>query len=267
MNLSNDDKIKLKEDENNRVKYVNLSIGDFYVKYCFDEEIFKELLTKKIFDMILIKCPQYYMIKEEHCVLSEDLNKYKNFYSADELTIDVASINDLKILFEYQLDKYNRFKNINELMFQINMMHFIDILFSNVDRHTGNYGFIMNENGTCDLVVFDHGEFLDNLSKATRPLSFPNANPLEYAFISKEAECRYFMETADDNVMEMINIILSKFNINTVRLLMKEVEKDADYKFKCKRRLLLSYIKNYLLIYKIFLSTVKQRNDGYSKTR
>jgi len=267
MDLNDDDKIKLKYDKDNRVKYVNLSTGNFYVKYCSDEEIFKELLAEKIFDIVGINCPKYYMFKKEHCVLSEDLNKYNNFYAADELTMDIASINNLKDFFEFQFDKYNRFKNIDELMFQINMMHFIDILFSNVDRHTGNYGFCLNDDGTCDLVVFDHGEFLDNFDKATRPVSFPFSNPNSYALYSKECECRYFMENADDNVLEMIRIILSKFNINTVRLLMKEVEKDTNYKFKCKRRLFLSYIKNYLLIYKIFLSNINQRKDGYSKNR
>lgn len=259
--LSNDDKIKLKYDPDIRTKRIELNTGIFYVKYCFDEEIFKELLGKKIFDMVGIKCPNYYMYKEEHCVLSKDINKYKNFYSADELIEDVRTINDLKIFFEYQLDKYNRYKNIDELMFKIYTMHFIDILFSNVDRHTGNYGFCLNDDGTCNLVVFDHGEILDNFDKATRPSSFPKSNPLDYAFYSKESECRYFMENADDNVIEMMKTILSKFNFNTVRLLMKEIERDTNYKFSCKNKLMLGYLKNYLMVYKTFFKCFKDRDN------
>lgn len=45
--LSDEDKLKLKYDMNVRVKHVDLSIGSFYAKYCFDEEIFRELLGKK----------------------------------------------------------------------------------------------------------------------------------------------------------------------------------------------------------------------------
>ena len=77
--LNNEDKLKLKYDRNIRVKYVDLSIGSYYAKYCFDDEIFKELLGKKVFDMVGIKCPNYFMFRDEHCVLSEDLNKYNHF--------------------------------------------------------------------------------------------------------------------------------------------------------------------------------------------
>lgn len=261
MILNNEDKIKLKYDPNIRVKRVELSTGVFYAKYCYDEEIFKELLGKKIFDMVGIKCPNYYMFKEEHCVLSEDLDKYKNFYSTDEIIEDVRTINDLKIFFEYQLDKYNRYKNIDELMFQIYIMHFIDILFSNVDRHTGNYGFSLNDDGTSDLIVFDHGELLDCFDKATRPPSFPSANSLDFTSYSKEAECRYFIKNADDSVIEIMKVILSRFNFNTVRLLMKEIEKDTNYKFSCKNKLLLGYLKNYLVVYKVFSKCCKERNN------
>lgn len=215
--------------------------------------------------MVGIKCPNYYMIQDEHCVLSEDLNNYNKFYYTDEIIENVTSINDLKIFFEYQSDKYNRYTNIDELMFQIYIMHFIDILFSNVDRHTSNYGFYLNDDGTAYLVVFDNGEFLDHFDKATRPVSFPSNDPMNYAFYSKETECRYFMEHADDKIMEMVKITLSKFNLNTVRLVMKEVEKDTNYKFSCKNKLMISYLKNYLMVYKVFLENSKQGKKRYLK--
>ena len=265
ISLNNEDKLKLKYDRNIRVKYVDLSIGSYYAKYCFDDEIFKELLGKKVFDMVGIKCPNYFMFKDEHCVLSEDLNKYNNFYLAEEIIENVTSINDLKKFFEYQSDKYNRYTNIDQLMFQIYMMHFIDMLFSNIDRYTHHYGFGLNEDATGYLVVFDNGEFLDHFDMATRPVSFPSDDPMSYVLYSKEAECRYFMEHADDEVMEMVKVILSRFNLRTVRLLMKEIERDTNYKFTCKNRLMLGYLGNYLMIYKVLLSNSKQNKKRYLK--
>ena len=100
LNLNEEDRIKLKCDPNIRVKHVDLNIGTFYAKYCFNDEIFKELLGKKVFDMVGIKCPNYFMFRDEHCVLSEDLNKYNHFYLADEIIGNVTSINDLKNFFD-----------------------------------------------------------------------------------------------------------------------------------------------------------------------
>lgn len=199
---------------NIRLRQVDLSVGSFYAKYCSGEEMFKELLGKKIADMLGIKCPNYYMFKDERCILSEDLKEYNNFKSAYELMKNGTTINDLRTALEYQSGEYNRYTNVDELMFQIYTMHFMDILFSNTDRHLDNYGFVLNEDGTGALVVFDHGMLLDHLHIATQPLSFPTADALDYARYSKEAECRYFMEHADDEIMRMIQSILSRFDLS-----------------------------------------------------
>ena len=45
ISLNNEDKLKLKYGRNIRVKCVDLSIGSYYAKYCFDDEIFKELFN------------------------------------------------------------------------------------------------------------------------------------------------------------------------------------------------------------------------------
>ena len=73
------------------------------------------------------------------------------------------------------------------------------------------------------------------------------------------------MEHADDKVMEMVKVILSRFNLRTVRLLMKEIERDTNYKFTCKNRLMLGYLGNYLMIYKVLLSNSKKNKKRYLK--
>ena len=53
-------------------------------------------------------------------------------------------------------------------------MHFIDMLFSNVDRHIYNYGISIDENNNGCLVVFDNGLFLDYFDKIVKPPSTIN---------------------------------------------------------------------------------------------
>jgi tRNA (guanine37-N1)-methyltransferase len=44
----------------------------------FEEESFKELIGKKVFDLVGIKCPNYYYVDKKY-IISEDLNKIDNF--------------------------------------------------------------------------------------------------------------------------------------------------------------------------------------------
>ena len=104
---------------------------------------------------------------------------------------------------------------------------------------------------------------LDYFHIATQPLSFPTADVLDYVRYSKEAECRYFIGHADDEIIQMIQSIILRFNLRTVKLIMNSIEKETNHKFVCKKVFIKRYLKNYLMVCKVFLSSYKQKKKIY----
>lgn len=254
INLTEKDMQQLKNNNLNYVYSTNLdlSIGKFYVKYCSKNEMFRELIAKKIADIVDIKCPNYYMVKEANCILIEEESNIKeNFYRTSDLKIETITLKDIQNILEEQRDKYNRFTNVEELMFQISIMHFIDILFSNIDRFSANYGFILNEDKSGSLIIFNHQNVLNFFDKATRPVSFPNADALDFTRYSKKAETEYFIEQVPENILEIINKIFSRFTLKTFYLIINSIEKEAKEKFPDKMDVLMKYYKNYRMIGKL----------------
>ena len=257
--LTEEDKHKIKQEKNIKVKKVELSTGTYYVKYIYEENIFKELLGKKIADIIGLECPNCYMIKDEHCLLSEAVQESKIFKYAYEFG-KIYTLNDLQSALENERDKNGYYNNVEEIMNQIYLMHSVDILFSNIDRHEGNYGFSLHSNGTGILVIYDHDDILENLHLATRPVSFPESDGLDYARYTKEAELRYFLEQYPE-APEIIKQILPKFNPIIIKLIMEKIERETNHKFKCKKKLLKNYLKNYIMINKVILQENKQNKN------
>lgn len=252
--LTDEDKEKLQSNGFESIKKVNLSSGSYYIKYCGDTASFRELFGKKIFDMIGIRCPNYYYVKDKHSVLSEDIfKKNPNFKFAFELG-EIISINDLYVILK-------QFKNYDELVLQMNIVHFMDTLFCNVDRNSSNYGFSINEDGTAKLIVFDNGLMLEDFYHATRPVSFPSKNVVDYVLYSKECEYEYFFNNiASSEFKELISYYLRKFNIKTVYSIMNNVKRENGIKINNKNfnKLFFKFIKNYIMIYKITLSENKK---------
>jgi len=242
INLTNEDKKKIKYEENIYLRKVQLTTGTYYVKYssifCSGDSMYGELIGKKIADIVGIKCPSYYIYWDEQCILSEDLNSYKGFCFAKDIGINNTTLNNVRECFERQKNEFGKFINIDELMIQVYMMHFIDILFSNTDRHEENYGFIVKEDGKGELVIFDHGDILTHFDIATRPLSFDNANDIDYALYSKVSEAKYFLSSISDEVMGLLKLIFLKFDIKTVSMIISSVEKEAGRNFVKKREYL-----------------------------
>ena len=221
--LTENDKSKIKYDGWNKIQVIELSSGKYYAKYTGKAGAFRELLGKKIFDLIGIDSPEYLYYKDENCILSTDLkDKYPNLKFSYEMA-DIRNMNDL-----YELLK--QFKNYEELITQVNIMHFIDILFSNTDRHSNNYGFNFNEDGTATLVVLDNEEMLTDFIHATRPVSFPTDNHLCFIDYSKEAEYKYFLENLPENQKQIIYYYLRKFDIKTVYSIINDLEKENNFK-------------------------------------
>ena len=150
--------LKFKENEV-AVKRVLLSTGEFYAKYCTIHDAFMEILGSKVFSLVGIKCPNYTYIKDAHCVLSENVKNYDKFHNPFDLGMNGYTLTNVKNkLAGYFLQ--GKFTNHKEICFQIDIMHFIDILFSNIDRHLSNIGFSLKEDLMGYLVVYDNADFL-----------------------------------------------------------------------------------------------------------
>ena len=241
--ITEEDKEKICHDVWDRIVKLDLSSGSYYAKFTGNTGAFRELFGKKIFDMIGITSPEYIYLKEKNCILSTDLNrKYKKFVFASELN-DIASMNIL-------YDTLKQFKNFEELVTQVNIMHFVDILFCNTDRHTNNYGFAVNEDNTAKLVVLDNELMLEDFKHATRPVSFPTHSHLVFTEYSKECEYKYFMEGLSEKHKELIKYYIEKLDLKTIYSIMKSIERENNCKFKNKNKLFRKYIKNYIMIYK-----------------
>lgn len=258
--LTENDKSKIKYDGWNKIQVIELSSGKYYAKYTGKAGAFRELLGKKIFDLIGIDSPEYLYYKDENCILSTDLKDiYPNLKFSYEMA-DIRNMNDL-----YELLK--QFKNYEELITQVNIMHFIDILFSNTDRHSNNYGFNFNEDGTATLVVLDNEEMLTDFIHATRPVSFPTDNHLCFIDYSKEAEYKYFLENLPENQKQTIYYYLRKFDIKTVYSIINDVEKENNFRLKNKRKIFMEYIKNYLMVYKNTIFDRKRQEKEIQKPK
>lgn len=227
------------------VHNVNLSTGSYYVKFCNEEEALKELIGKRIFDIVGIHCPKYYYLKDKKCVISEDLNKLKN----------IKFMYELKFLKSVTLDTViqrvtEHINNKEEIIFELNIMHFIDILFSNTDRHTRNYGFTLDEFNNAKLVVLDNGMFLEHLDFVTKPVSSRITNLKN----PKRSECELFLENVDSESKKYMIEIFDKLTPEKVEFIINSIDREYSFDFNLKQKLIENYKKNYknlcFIIYK-----------------
>lgn len=256
--------IKLTEKEKRKIRKADLSYhnvkkyilksGTYYVKQCFEDEAIRELIGKKVFDIVGIKCPEYVYLIDDKKLVSRDLHSLSRFMYMDEvpdikddliwrcITLDIVRESVLKEV-----------RNKEEILLQINIMHFIDILFSNIDRHLGNYGMFFDKNKNGYLAVFDNGMFISHLDCITKPLSLTGIK----GFNPKGQECEYFLENLPLEHKKIMYEIFIKFTPKVLEKIIDSIEKEYNYKFKLKNKLLREYKKNYLMIYFVINKSIK----------
>lgn len=256
--------INLTEKEKNKIRRADLSYhnvkkytlrsGIYYVKQCFEDEAIRELIGKKVFDMVGIKCPEYQYLIEDKKLVSRDLHSLSKFMYMDQvpdinkdlywrcITLDIVRESVLKEV-----------RNKDEILLQINIMHFIDILFSNIDRHLGNYGIFFDKNRNGYLAVFDNGMFISNLDCVTKPLSKTGIK----GFNPKGQECEHFIENLSLEHKKIIYEIFLRFTPKLLTEIINSIEKEYNYKFRLRNKLLREYKKNYLMIYLLISKSIK----------
>lgn len=238
------------------VKKVNLSTGEYYAKYCTVHDAFMELLGKRVFELVGIKCPKYTYISDAHCVLSDDIKKYDMYYNPFDLEMNGYTLKDIKD----KLYACEKFSNLEQIYFQIDIMHFIDILFSNIDRHISNFGFSLKEDGTGYLIVYDNADFLQEFEKATRPMSIEGSNCLDFVFTSKKDEAREFiLSLSEEKRMYMLKIyeLFSPMRLLTI---VRNIEKENNFKLPNKFNIFKYYVMNYYMLGKLLKDNNKLKN-------
>ena len=257
LDLTTEEKLKIDVEEIKKqyVRKYNLSSGTYYAKYCSEDEVFRELIGKEVFDMGGIKCPEYYYIKEKRCLVSEDLHNLNGFMYMSEIPEIKKDVYWRRITLDIVKKSLSEIiNNKEELELEINIMHFIDVLFSNIDRHLNNYGISIDENNICHISVFDNGMFIENLDCVTKPMacSVTNKKP-------KYQECEYFIKNLKEEHKKYIYEIFKTFTPKTLMLIMNKIERENNYKFHSKNKILYIYIKNYLRIYTIIQKTINEK--------
>jgi hypothetical protein len=252
--LTEEDKAKIEYQGWDNVSKFNLSSGIYYGKFTNNDGAFKELFGKKIFDIVGINSAKYYYFQEKECIVSTDLEKqYKNYKPASKYG-SIYSLNDL----------YNialKFNNKEEVILQINIMHFMDILFSNRDRHVDNYGFTVDENNNAKLIVLDNGQILEEFGSLIIPISTNSNSHQEVYKHLNEEELQLFINNLNQEQKELMIHYLKKFNLKNVYMIMRSIERENKCKFKIKKKLFFEYIKHYMKIYKIVLNTKCKRKE------
>ena len=250
INLTDYDKFKISYNlASSLVSKVDLSKGSFYAKKCDQDEAFRELIGCYVFDIIGIKCPKYHFIENEKCVISEDLNVLSNFQCIGDISSIKELIKSRKIITLNVVKDLltNMVNNKDEIALQINLMHFIDMLFSNVDRHIYNYGISIDKNNNGCLVVFDNGLFLDYFDKIVKP---PSTINVKYPKV-RCGECEFFIKNLSLEHKKIIYEIFCRFTPYNVSLMFDKIEKEYNHKFSFKNKLLINYTRNYFMLYKL----------------
>ena len=245
MNLSVEDLDKIQCDGFFLVNQVDLSVGSYYYKFAGISEIFRELLGNMVFNLVGINCAKYEYIPEKKCLLSKDLNSEQVMHSPSEFGIKAITLYDVNKGIEKA-----KFGNEDKLKLSIEVMHFIDLLFSNIDRHVTNFGFYIDENNNATLVVFDNGCFLSYYEIATRPLAFKmgGMSSMQFLHHSKKEEAQAFIKSMSIEMKELAPMYLELFSPNRVEFMIEQIEKDLGITFPDKKYNMKKYKNNYNMV-------------------
>ena len=268
MKLSKEDLDRIERDIFFLVQQVDLSSGSYYSKFCNINTRFMELFAKKVFNLVGIKTADYEYVQEKGCLLSKDLSSDKPMFSCYDLYIMRA--NTLKQVYDgldnltYRFDYGIEYK-VDKVKLQIEIMHFIDILFSNIDRHISNFGFYIHDDGELELVLLDNEYFLQNFKTATRPMACGDdeIDSNDFMGVSKKYEATCFFESMSDEMRELIPKYLEMFSPGRVEVLLNSVEDEECLGWPLKRYSMRQYRRNYNMICKLL---GMNKNRAYGRT-
>lgn len=263
MQLSKEDLDKIQCDGFFLVSHVDLSIGSYFAKFCGFDGIFRELLGKKVFDLVGIKSAEYEYVPEKKCLISKDLNSDKKFYTPYDFYIMRSTT--MEQVFR-GLDNLEVATNVNskKAKLSLEIMHFIDLLFSNVDRNINNFGFYIDELGNVELVLLDNECFLNYYVEATRPMYYGDDRTDTNTFmtIPKRKEAELFLNNISDELKELIPKYMELFHPSRVEVMIQGLEMELGHEFPQKRYNMRKYKRNYSMVKRL----LKGKKKEFSKS-
>ena len=258
-------------DGNTIVERVDLSKGAYYVKFGYGIEdnkkmIFTELLGTRIFNLVGIKCAQYQYIPEYKCLISPDLDIPNKMYWSYEFGFGSIALEHVLEGVYSQKRVGNGFTNPRQLSLSVEIMHFIDILFSNIDRHANNFGFYIDKGGYGELVVLDNEGFLSCFDKPVKPYAFSAEKLDEEIYNStKIEEAKKFFEVMSEDMRQLVPKYLEMFTPKRVEYLIKGLEVELDMEFCFYKKVMKDYKKNYNQLCRVFNYKKNNRISLYKK--
>ena len=116
-----------------------------------------ELIGYEIAKEFGLLCPKYYIVSDEdenYYILSEDLNKYGFFATAEDIGLNSVDGSSLYTIWDFLESHYG---NNPQLFNDVIKMYIMDLFLSNSDRRPANWGIIYNHK-QMQLAIFDNVE-------------------------------------------------------------------------------------------------------------
>ena len=231
---------------NHRFMYINGK--RYYVKLCEDNFNLKEIIAKRLADILGIKCANYDIIKTDDNIyyVSEDLNILGN---ARNLSIISAANSSLYLIWD-ALEK--NLPGSQDLMQELIQIYFFDLLFLNSDRKLHNI-MLVNTISTMHLYMIDNSllfshdraELFSSLARyddlnCLSPIDWDNDKQRELNGHNLE----YFFYSFAKEYIEILKSMIKLVSVEVLKKVIDDIELEYDYKIPDKSIMIKRYQDN-----------------------
>lgn len=241
-------------------KFMIINGTRYYVKECEDGFNLKEIIGKRLADLLGLRCASYDVvtINGKMFYLSKDLSELGN---ARNLTL-IGDINNSLYTIWFGLEK--NFENSKELMEELIKIYFFDLLFLNSDRKKHNIVIVSSISNT-HLYMIDNSLIFSKMrseifSSMTRYDELKNVKKIDW--LNKDKihlelnihNLDYFFNTSSQEFYNTFLEMYKKATPDTVRKVIEEIESEYNYQIPDKEEMLKLYNENYEEIRKLLES-------------
>ena len=226
-------------------KFMMINGKSYYVKECDDNFNLKEIIAKRLADILGIKCANYDIIKTDDNIyyVSEDLNILGN---ARNLSIISAANSSLYLIWD-ALEK--NLSGSQELMQELIQIYFFDLLFLNSDRKLHNI-MLVNTISTMHLYMIDNSllfsqdraELFSSLARyddlnCLSPIDWDNDKQKELNGHNLE----YFLQTSAKEYIEILKSMIKLVPVEVLKKVIEDIELEYNYEIPDKAVMLEHY--------------------------
>lgn len=239
-------------------KFMIINEKKYYVKICEDNFNLKEIIAKRLSDILGIKCASYDIIKCDDTMyyISEDLNALGK---ARNLSFIASPSSSLYLIWD-ALEKISPDSRL--LMQELIKIYFFDLLFLNSDRKLHNI-MLVNTISSSHLYMIDNS-LLFSSGRSELFSSLARYDDLEVISSinwdnNKQNELNrhnleYFLQTSAKEYVEILKIMIKLVPVEVLKKVIEDIELEYDYQIPDKAIMLESYRINLENIKKILES-------------